>query len=322
MEAAMHANDWQNQARAMVRRAIQAPSSHNTQPWLFGFSAAVIELYAGRTRALPVNDPDDRELTISCGCALMNLRVAAASAGFRVRLQCFPEAEEPDLQARLRLDEAANADAGLAQLAEFIDHRHTCRKLFSSRKVDPSVRAKLLKSGEREGALWEPLLEKDARQMAVNLVAQGDKIQWDNPSWRRELAAWLHPRRQGDGLAMPSPIAPLARTAVRNFDMGDWVAGRDQKLAEAAPLLVVLATDGDEPRDWLLAGQALQRLLLVARRHGLQASYFNQPHQVATLRPELQALVNQGAPQILLGLGYPDQEITPTPRRPIEEVLV
>jgi hypothetical protein len=29
---------------------------------------------ADRTRALPVTDPEDRELTISCGCALFNLR--------------------------------------------------------------------------------------------------------------------------------------------------------------------------------------------------------------------------------------------------------
>src|SRR5690606_6420042 len=30
--------------------------------------------------ALPVSDPHDRELTISCGCALFNIRVAAAAA--------------------------------------------------------------------------------------------------------------------------------------------------------------------------------------------------------------------------------------------------
>lgn len=66
----------------ILKGAILAPSSHNTQPWLFEVGHSCIRLYADRTRALPVNDPDDRELVISCGCALMNLRVAAAREGW------------------------------------------------------------------------------------------------------------------------------------------------------------------------------------------------------------------------------------------------
>ena len=61
----------------MIARAIRAPSSHNSQPWLFRPTDAGIDLLADRTRGLPVTDPEDRELTISCGCALFGLRVAA-----------------------------------------------------------------------------------------------------------------------------------------------------------------------------------------------------------------------------------------------------
>jgi hypothetical protein len=35
-------------------------------------SDTAIDVLADRTRALPVNDPEDRELTISCGCAVFN----------------------------------------------------------------------------------------------------------------------------------------------------------------------------------------------------------------------------------------------------------
>jgi len=75
---------------SLIQKAVRAPSSHNTQPWIFHVAESAINLYADRTRALPVNDPDDRELTISCGCALMNLRVAAAAEGLDVRLEASP----------------------------------------------------------------------------------------------------------------------------------------------------------------------------------------------------------------------------------------
>lgn len=318
----MNANGWRQQARSMVSRATRAPSSHNTQPWFFSVSESTIELFADRTRALPVNDPDDRELTISCGCALMNLRVAAASDGFGVQVQILPEPGEPDLLARVCLSDSSNTVAEVALLAESIEHRHTYRKPFLNHEVTESVRDRLVEAVEREDARLFPLLTEEARQQAVVLITEGDKVQWDNPSWRRELAAWMHPRRQGDGLTVPTMAAPVARFAVRTFDMGDWVAGKDEKLAEASPLLVVLTTEGDEARDWLLAGQALQRVLLVACQHGLQACYLNQPIQVASVRPKLQDLVGTGHyPQIFLGFGDPAEEVTLTPRRPLEEII-
>ena len=46
----------------LIEQATRAPSSHNTQPWLFRVSAEAVEVHADRSRALPVNDPHDREL--------------------------------------------------------------------------------------------------------------------------------------------------------------------------------------------------------------------------------------------------------------------
>jgi hypothetical protein len=56
-----------NTRDAARRKAVLAPSSHNTQPWVFRIGASEIDLFADRTRALPVNEPEDRELTIRCG---------------------------------------------------------------------------------------------------------------------------------------------------------------------------------------------------------------------------------------------------------------
>ena len=65
--------------RFALRYAILAPSSHNTQPWRFPIIGNELLVCADRTRNLPNIDPFDRELIISCGAALFNLRVAFAA---------------------------------------------------------------------------------------------------------------------------------------------------------------------------------------------------------------------------------------------------
>jgi len=277
---------------------------------------------ADRTRALPANDPDDRELTISCGCALMNLRVAAAHEGLGVSCHILPESGDEDLLAVVSLNEAEQSPGGEADLFSSIEGRRTHRKRFQSKEIPGPVVSSLSGAASEEGAWLEVIESKDNRERCAELVSEGDSIQWSHPGWRRELAAWMHPRRRGDGLTIPGLVAPVVRTVVRTFDMGKGVGAKDRQLAEEAPVLAVLGTAGDDVGDWLAAGQALERVLLAAHSQGLQASYLNQPIQVAALRSRLRELLNQeGFPQILLRLGYPEQEIGKAPRRCLDEVM-
>src|SRR5512134_2886594 len=70
----------------LVRYAVLAPSGHNTQPWRFAVGEEGIAVFADYTRRLPVTDPDNRELQMSIGAAVMNLRVAAQHFGFGCRV--------------------------------------------------------------------------------------------------------------------------------------------------------------------------------------------------------------------------------------------
>lgn len=308
--------------KALVAAASLAPSSHNTQPWLFRIDGRTVDLLADRTRALPVNDPEDRELTISCGCALFNLRVASAAAGLAARVELLPDAADADLLARVHLAPAADARA-LSELSAAMTERRTYRERFAATAVDAPKLDVLADAVASEGAMLTVLEGDRQRQDAAALVAEGDAVQWANASWRRELAAWMHPRRRGDGLTLPSLAIPVAQMVVRTFDMGHGVGAKDRQLADESPVLAVLASPEDRPRDWLIAGQALQHLLLVAVQHGLQVSYLNQPVQLAALRPKLQQLAGSpGHAQLLLRLGVPLQALPSTARRPVADILV
>jgi len=92
-----------DQLRFLVNYAVLAPSTHNTQPWLFKVGGEKLELYADRTRSLAVADPEDRELTISCGASLFHLRIAARHFGHQEAVEPFPRQDNPDLLARFGL---------------------------------------------------------------------------------------------------------------------------------------------------------------------------------------------------------------------------
>jgi len=309
-------------AVGLVARAVAAPSSHNTQPWLFEIDGDAVTLIADRTRALPVNDPDDRELTISCGAALLNLRVAARATGLDSDVDPLPDGDQADRLAVVRLRAGAPASAAERELDAAIERRRTYRGILLDRPVAVPLGHAIDAAVGAEGASLLTIVGDDERQELIELVIEGDHRHFDDRSWRRELAAWMHPRRDRDGLAFAPMALPVARLAVTAFDLGGSTGTRDSVNAAEAPLLVVLATSGDGPRDWLIAGQAMQRALLVAAAAGLQASFLNQPVQVDDLRPRLARLVGCVHPQLVLRFGYPPPyELPAMRRRPVQDVV-
>jgi nitroreductase len=136
----------------ILNYAVLAPSSHNTQPWHFRIHSHEVDLYADRTRALPASDPDDRELTMSCGSALFHLRVALRYFGYASRVEFFPEGNEPDLLARVHMGPKCETEAEDVLLFQAIPKRRTNRLAFPENPVPEEVLAVLEGAAQTEGA--------------------------------------------------------------------------------------------------------------------------------------------------------------------------
>lgn len=330
----------EDRLRYLLRWAILAPSGHNTQPWLFRIEDGELEIRPDWTRALPVVDPTDRELVMSCGCALFHLRITLrrfghhgdirrpvddAGADFLATVRHVPE-----VLARVRL--GPDHDPGPAELRLFrsIKDRHTNRQRFHDRQVEDELLDEFRAAAREEGAWLHVLRSDDRRDALAELIAEGDRIQGADPSFRRELAAWIHPNRSRSRDGMPGyafGIGDLASYAgplvVRRFDWGDRRAAEDRELAEGSPVLAVLGTDRDTPAAWTCAGQALDRVLLRAAADGVSASYLNQPVELPELRPRVTDLLDrEGWAQIVLRMGYGPEVERSTPRRPVSEVML
>ena len=319
----------EQQLRFFTRYAVLAPSNHNTQPWRFEIGRSALALRADARRRLPVMDPDDRELLMSCGAALFSLRTAARSFGRLPEVERLPDPDVPDLLARVRLGGDGGASPEAVALREAILRRRTNRRPFADRPLPVGLPGALCRAAEAEGARLHLYTDPADKAALADLIAEGDHRQFDDAAFRAELAAWIRSPSTGDGIAphhqgVPKALdaaAPAVAAVVRRFDRGDGTAAKDHQLAQGAPTLAVLTTEDDTREAWLRAGEALGHVLLRAQVEGVQASYLNQPIEVAALRPRLRtALGLDGHPQILVRIGRGPQ-LDPSPRRPAEEVI-
>jgi hypothetical protein len=319
-----------DKARFAVRYAILAPSSHNTQPWRFIINGDELLVCADRTRSLANIDPFDRELIISCGAALFNLRVALAYFEVPVEITTFPQSSDPDIVARVVFPSSGPTLESLAKLFSAITKRTTNRGPFSDQDVPAAIVERLKSAAASEGVDVRFAQGLGERERLASLIAKADRCQFNDPRFRRELASWIHPSRRDDGMPAASQglrvltdaATPIIAMAIRTFDLGNGVAAAHEQLARGSPLMITLSTPTDNNEGWLDAGFGLQRLLLVAADAGYSASYLNQPIEVPDLRTELaKKLSIDGYPQLLLRMGRA-QSVSHSPRRSISDVLI
>ncbi len=305
----------------MIGAAILAPSVHNTQPWLFGILPDGVEIFPDERRRLLVSDPDGRAVRVSCGAALLNLRLAVQHAGFTPEVETVFEPGGP--LARVRAGTAVQPTPADVALFEAIPRRHSNRYPLLDTEVSAAERRDLVAAAESEGAWLSLVMGPVALEIVVEMVRMADRMLAGDPDYLAELAAWSRSDPSSvDGVTRPAggpapePYDPLVG---RDFGGLTRSPGHD---FEQEPFVAVLGTSLGSPADDLTAGQALQKVLLTATRLGLTVSLISQPIDVAGVREQLRiGLHRHGPPQMLLRLGRglpPD----PTGRRPVADVLL
>ncbi|MCX9192894.1 hypothetical protein C3Y87_16020 [Carbonactinospora thermoautotrophica] len=293
--------------QVLARAVDAAPSVLNTRPWRLHVDGDVVDLHADPARRLEVMDPRGREQTISCGAALMNLRLAAAHLGREPVVESFPDPEDPTLLARVRLDREHRPTREEERLYAAIPTRHTDRRPFREERLPAQTVALLEDAASAEGGILRILIREELPAMLQVARAAQERYRAD-PALRAELARWVGGTR-GREYGIPAfelgprsgdPLAP-----VRDFDPSGGIP-RGEADFEREPNLALLSTFYDEPADWLRAGQAMQRVLLLATDLGLSTSLLTHPLELADLRQWVRdpSLIT-GHPQVILRLGYP-----------------
>ena len=177
----------------LLQYAVLAASTQNTQPWKFAIVRDHLHLFVDPARWLKVADADQRELYLSAGCALENLRVAAEHFGYSPQITYFPRPVNAAWVATVELTTPSNhLCRGNGNLFRAIQKRHTNPKPYDPRPLHPAHLQRLrVHSLEKDIQVYfsnDPAL----KQKIGTLLAQGQVFQFANPAYRAELSWYFY----------------------------------------------------------------------------------------------------------------------------------
>lgn len=313
----------------ILRATTSAPSKYNTQPWWFRWNEDDLEVHIDRTRSLPQSDPTGREAHIACGAAAFSARLGYSAFDIGTMVERLPEQADPLFAARVRVVSDA-PDPRFALLYPYLPRRRTNRAPFRDTPIPPQIVDELRAAARAEETRlhivsWEPAYER-----LLTLVREATGLEEDG--LRDERASWVDApgaehRHEGVAAESLGPLPEQPTGSVRDLAVGRDIPGRGHEAFEQQPTIAVLATRTDTRYDWLAAGQALQYVLVAATRHGVAASFVNQPLEDADLRFEAGYFTapsegaRYGNVQMILRLGLSATEVPRTTRRPLADVL-
>lgn len=315
---------------AMAEAARWAPSVHNTQPWRFRSRSDGLDVVVDTDRALPALDPPGRLRTISCGAAVANAATASRAAGHGTLVRLLPEGPAGRAVARVVAVAPRQPTPADLRLATAVRRRRTHRALRPHEPVPEQLLEDLADTVADEGARLT-VLGAPERRVLAGLTAHAVQWQHLHPSLLDETVSWLRAPQRG-------PRAERAVDGILRGSLGTWPyptgsAVREQSVPPSDlavrldddaldTTLVVISTPTDTRRDHLLAGIAMQQMLLHLTALGLVAAFTDVATQVPATRSDVGGLLGRRAvAQVVLRLGSPLLDVRTPPRRPLADLL-
>lgn len=312
----------------LVRQAVLAPSSHNTQCWRFQIAEKSISIAPDFTRRCPVVDPDDHHLFVSLGCATENMVHAALAGGLHADPRFDPSGDGVI---------AVNLEATrkrITPLFEAISERQCTRGDYDGQPISPAELRQLEQAGTGDGVSVRLLTARPAMESVLEYVVAGNTAQMNDTAFVAELEAWIRfsadeALRTGDGLFAGASGNPALPRWLGSRLMGMFFTPKSEnerharQVRNSAGVAVFLSVRSDKAH-WVETGRCYERFALQATALGIRNAFLNQPVEVGAIRPQFAAWLDLKAserPDLVVrfgrGVGMPLSM-----RRPVQAVLV
>lgn len=319
------------QLRFLIKFAVLAPSSHNSQPWKFFVRNDSVEIQPDFTRALPKSDTNHRQLFISLGCALENLLIAADYFGFRTSVKYFFGASNgTTIFVRLAGGDARAGVRDARHLIFSIPRRNTNRSKYHGDPPEESFVAYMKNCAEFDMRV-DVISKKQKRDAIAAVVVDAGITAMEDSGFREELSLYVksnitgaYAGMPGHTLGIPAPLSFLLSPLLKRFNMNK--AGKKQDLAllqSHTPAFVIISTRDDDARSWIRTGQRYERIALEAERRDIRTAPMAAVIQIGEFYKNLQNILGtQFRPQMFFRVGYSGRNMPHSPRFLAENVIV
>lgn len=325
--------DTRDRILFLLKYAILAPSTHNTQPWLFSVTDKSCKIYVNQSVYLKEADRKGRYLFISLGCFLENLVIAAKyfdiykdlnyNEDLRRRHR-FGPGKEDVFVAEVFFKEVSKpkVDPSFQELFGAITERFNARGPFQDKKLPKSLLASLEDDVKDFPSLDISLISSKKKIAEIaGFTAKGMIMAHSSKAFRRELSRWVRNlfSTKKDGMSwksmrVPAPVSFCISYLIRFLNMGPILSKLNYKSVSTAKLLCVFNAE-ENALDWLETGRVAERAMLRVCASDLNTSIYVAAIDFDDLRGKLKEVVGtEVQPQFLLCIGYMDFKNTRTER--------
>jgi hypothetical protein len=316
-----------------------AASAHNTQPWYFDISKNRVDVYADLSRNLGKADDDRRMMTLSVGCAIENITIAAMQLGItpEVSLQNDGSFNDNGYSARILLPSGKfPSDQPMFQA---IFQRQTTRAPYLNITPSPDFIARLKALNNFEDIQVHFVIKKvlidainEIHRQAVDAFVADDKAYFDSLNWWRYSREEILEKRDGISIytsAAPNLIKQYFSLGVTKNDMRGEFGRRGESdlmytLFDTTPMWVAITTSRPTIKSRLNGGRLLERMYLACARDNYRIMPIAYACEQPTYAKQLLTLLQMDDSYELLSVVRIGQSGTleKSVRRPLSDIII
>ncbi|MEK7584993.1 MAG: hypothetical protein AAB455_00520 [Patescibacteria group bacterium] len=274
--------------KKLIAAAIEAPSGENCQPWRFKIvSDLELELHNDATADNSLYNQGQRGSFVAHGAAIENLVIAARHLGLEATIELFPNSNQPNFVAKIKLTKTTPKEE---PLVNYLEARTTNRKPYKRLPLAREEFEALTRVGELGEGGVKLVLTEDKEKIKI-LAAAGsgnERVMFNNQFLHQFFFSHINWTKEEDEakrvgfylktLELPPP-AKLLFPIFRRWPMMSWlnrklgfykqIAKQNAAMYATAPVFGIITAPDTSPRSAVLVGRLFQRFWLTATKLGL-----------------------------------------------------
>ncbi len=320
----------EQQIKYLLRYAVLAPSTHNSQPWKFKIYNNTCQIFIDKTLSLKEADPKGKYIYMSVGALIENLIIASKYYCMFQNVKYYPSEDKNLVAEFIFKDYISRVDKEYEGLVTAIPKRLNARGLFKRRKIDLSVISSLRKINFPTGVNVSFITRGEDIKAIANLTAHAIIKLYGKKDFRKELSQWINSNLTGKrkgmpgyALRMPMLVSFVFPKLMKLVDMSKFISIANYKSMTTLPLICVISSKLDDPLNRVKIGMYFERLMLELYSRNINTSIFVASLEFDESREKIKNITKiRNKPQMLFGAGYLKVPQKHTPRDSVSAKLI